>query len=167
MTEQSIPMITCPFCSPDNQGIAFASSDSFLALYNIAPILPGHTLIIPRKHIKSLRALPDDLISEFFLFSRKVTEVLLKYYHADAFDWSLQDNEAAGQTVQHLHLHIIMRHPSDLPEPGDWYPLLESQNKNDSNQRPDLGKEEYSRVAESLKTVYDEAEKASLDSNKK
>jgi bis(5'-adenosyl)-triphosphatase len=167
MKDQSIPLITCPFCSPDNQGIAFASSRSFLALYNIAPILPGHTLIIPRMHIKSLRFLSDELISEFFQFSRKVTEILLKYYKADAFDWSLQDNEAAGQTVQHLHLHIIVRHPSDLPEPGDWYPLLESQNKNESNKRPDLGKEEYTRIAESLRTAYNEANKASSDSYKK
>ena len=138
MNKQSNPLESCPFCSTDNQRIAFASSASFLALYNIAPILPGHSLIISKMHIKSLRSLSDDHIGELFLFARQVTDVLLDYYQADAFDWSLQDNEAAGQTVPHLHLHIIIRHSSDLPEPGDWYQLLDNQKNIDSAGRSKL-----------------------------
>lgn len=144
----------CPFCNPAIQRNAFAFSGSFLALYNLAPILPGHSLIIPKNHIKSLRALPDQLVSEFFLFAREVTETLLFHYHADAFDWSLQDNEAAGQTVPHLHLHIVIRHPADLPEPGDWYPLLDAQEKSGSETRPKLNPAEYSEITEQLKAAF-------------
>jgi bis(5'-adenosyl)-triphosphatase len=154
MNKQSIPLDTCPFCLSDNQRIAFASSVSFLALYNIAPILPGHTLIIPRLHVKSLRSLSNELTSELFLFARQVTDVLLNFYHADSFDWSLQDNEAAGQTVSHLHLHILIRHPFDLPEPGDWYPLLDKQCINGSAERSVLDSSEYNRITGLLREAY-------------
>lgn len=145
----------CPFCLPDTQRNAFANSGSFLALYNIAPIFPGHSLIIPRLHVQSLRSLPAGLITEFFLFARDVTETLLSYFHADAFDWSIQDNEAAGQTVPHLHLHIVVRHPDDISEPGDWYPLLDAQRKSGNNTRPKLSNSEYSEITAQLRTAYD------------
>jgi bis(5'-adenosyl)-triphosphatase len=154
MNEQPDPLETCPFCSTTNQRIAFASSASFIALYNIAPVLPGHSLIIPRIHVKSLRSLSDELISELFLFARQVTDLLLDFYKADAFDWSLQDNDSAGQTIPHLHLHIIIRHPSDLPEPGDWYQLLDSRNNIDTTGRPRLDMSEYSHVSEQLKAAF-------------
>ena len=145
---------TCPFCSPKTQQDAFASSGNVLAIYNKAPILPGHTLIIPIEHAESLRSLPDDLITEFFLFAREVTETLLSYYHANAFDWSIQDNEAAGQTIPHLHLHIVVRHPADLPNPGDWYPLLDAREKSGSEVRPRLRASEYTKITEQLRSAY-------------
>ena len=154
MHESSKFQQSCPFCFPDTQRNAFASSGSFLAIYNKAPILPGHSLIIPRKHFESLRSLPDDLIQEFFLFARKVTEALLGYFHADAFDWSIQDNEAAGQTIPHLHLHILIRHSADLPEPGAWYPLLDAQKNAGSEARPKLSESEYSEISGQLKSAY-------------
>lgn len=154
MDEASRHSNTCPFCLPETQRNAFANSESFLALYNNAPVLPGHTLIIPRVHIESLRSIPDNLITEFFLFARDVTEMLLGHYHADAFDWSIQDNKAAGQTVPHLHLHIVIRHPDDLPEPGDWYPLLDAQRKTDNETRPKLSTTEYTEITEQLRSAY-------------
>jgi len=154
MNESSVHLQACPFCNPDTQRNAFASKGSFLALYNKAPIIPGHSLIIPRDHFESLRSLPDHLISEFFLFAREITETLLEFYKADAFDWSIQDNEAAGQTIPHLHLHIVIRHPADLPQPGDWYPLLDASQKSGSENRPVLETAEYTTITEKLRSAY-------------
>ncbi len=154
MSEVTNTAMPCPFCQPDIQRNAFASSGSFLALYNKAPILPGHTLIIPAAHIESLRSLPDDLVSDFFRFAREVTETLLSYFHADAFDWSIQDNTAAGQTVPHLHLHILVRQPADLPAPGDWYPLLDARKKKGSDGRPQLSAKDYEKITARLRSAY-------------
>jgi bis(5'-adenosyl)-triphosphatase len=159
MIEQSNPLELCPFCSSDNQRVAFANSGSFLALYNIAPIFPGHSLIIPKMHVKSLRSLPDDLISELFIFARHVTDVLLSFYNADAFNWSVQDNESAGQTIPHLHLHIIIRKTDDLPEPGDWYQLLDKGANIDSSNRPRLDSMEYANIVEQLKAACERSRK--------
>lgn len=129
--------MTCPFCNPPVESVIFAHSENFLAIYNIAPILPGHSLIIPKKHLESIMELNDSGLSEMVLFTKKVTELLLAAFHAEAFNWSLQEKEYAGQSVAHLHLHIVPRYQSDFPEPGDWYPkinanfqkVLDSQNR--------------------------------------
>ena len=61
-------------------------------------------------------------------------------YGADGFDWTIQGGESAGQTVDHLHLHVIPRKRGDLPSPGDWYPRLRASESEaiDSELRPHL-----------------------------
>jgi bis(5'-adenosyl)-triphosphatase len=114
----------CPFCPPIVEKATFASSLNFHAVYNIAPILPGHTLIIPKKHISSFMELEDNLIQEMMLFSKKIICFIQQEFAANGFDFTIQDGESAGQTVHHLHAHVVPRYPRDLPEPGDWYPKL-------------------------------------------
>ena len=147
---------TCPFCSENILHGAFASENGFLAVYNHSPILPGHSLIIPQKHTGSLFDLSEDEISAFFSFARKTTAFLTKIYASDAYDWSLQEGEAAGQSIEHLHLHIIPRNPGDLPEGEDWYVMLEEQRKMplDSPERKILDNEVYLRICEKLKTEW-------------
>ncbi|MDP2424544.1 MAG: HIT family protein [Bacteroidales bacterium] len=120
----------CPFCSERIMKYVFDESEQFKAVYNRAPILPGHSMIIPKKHIESVFDFTGEEFSEFFSFARKVTQSLLKAFETDAFNWSLQEKEAGGQTVGHLHLHIIVRKQHDLGKPGDWYAMLQqSQNQ--------------------------------------
>jgi bis(5'-adenosyl)-triphosphatase len=119
-------MKNCPFCSPDVHNSVFARSDNFLAIYNIAPVLPGHSLIIPKKHIESILVLTEAEMLEMTLFAGKVTRLLLHVFKSDGFNWSIQDSEAAGQSLAHLHVHIIPRLNGDLPKPGDWYPLIQN-----------------------------------------
>ena len=114
----------CPFCRPWISEAVFAESQNFMAVYNIAPILPGHSLIVPKRHLESILDLSENELSEMMIFARKVTTVLLEVFHAEAFDWSVQDKEAAGQTISHLHLHMVPRLVGDLNEPGNWYPEI-------------------------------------------
>lgn len=95
-----------------------------MALYNSAPVLPGHSLIIPLKHAGSMMDLDENELSRMMVFTRKVSSMLMKTFKAEAFNWSLQDGMAAGQTVPHLHLHIVLRYANDMPNPGDWYPKI-------------------------------------------
>lgn len=118
-------MKKCPFCSPEIGSISFLSSENFLAIYNRSPILPGHSLVIPKMHYSSLLELPQQLAQEMTLFSIEAAKLLMKAFDADAFDWTIQDGASAGQTVQHMHLHIIPRKKGDLPNPGDWFQELE------------------------------------------
>jgi len=115
---------TCPFCSQKIMDAKFSESENFLAIYNLAPILPGHSLIIPRRHVESLMELDDEELYEMMMFSRDTTRVLLELFKSSGFDWTIQEGEDAGQSVPHLHLHLIPRKSNDLSQPGDWYPLL-------------------------------------------
>ncbi|MEL6970507.1 MAG: HIT family protein, partial [Bacteroidota bacterium] len=113
-----------PFIAKSIVKIAFAESPNFYVIYNQAPILPGHSLVIPKKEIISFRDFSDFEIVELTLLSRRAVEVLEKVFGARDFNWTIQDGEAAGQTVPHFHLHLIPRKQGDLNDPGDWYPEL-------------------------------------------
>lgn len=145
--------MTCPFCNSSVDDTIFANSEHFLAIYNHAPILPGHTLVIPREHICSILELSDPELSEMMVFTKDVTNLLLTAFKVDAFNWSVQEKEAAGQSVAHLHLHIVPRYPGDLPEPGDWYPKIKNNYKEllDSENRKKLTHDEMQRIVTRLR----------------
>lgn len=134
----------CPFCLPKACENAFAESENFLALYNIAPILPGHSLVVPKRHVSSLMDLDEDELCEFTCFGREMVRVLMEAFGVDSFNWTIQEREEAGQTIEHLHLHLLPRTPGDLPEPGDWYPRLRAQQSQviDSDKRQRLTRAE-------------------------
>ncbi len=140
-------MADCPFCADAVADIAFLESPRFRAIVNAAPVLPGHSLVIPQRHIESLLALSDEEVAEMVNLSRRAAGLLTRVYGAEGFDWTIQESEAAGQSVPHLHLHLIPRRKGDLPDPGDWYHrLIEYEG------RPRLTHGEMRRLAEILRT---------------
>jgi len=149
---------TCPFCNPAILDYAFLETSNFLAVYNVAPILPGHSLIITRAHITSFMELSDNELYEFVSFSRKAIRILMHAFNTEAFNWTLQEKEEAGQTIAHMHIHIIPRKHDDLPEPGDWYPRLNNNIDRiiDSQNRPGLTNAEMKTIVEKLKKAAGE-----------
>ncbi|MCF8302628.1 MAG: HIT family protein [Bacteroidales bacterium] len=140
----------CPFCAPEIRESVFDESEHFMAIYNLAPILPGHSMIIPKTHYSGILELPKDHFIEMMLFSREVVKLLTKAFNTSSFNWTVQEKEPAGQTLEHLHLHIIPRKTGDLQKPGDWFPEMQKSEEQliDSELRPRLsGKEMQKRVA--------------------
>ena len=128
-----------------------------MAVYDISPMLPGHSLIIPKEHMESIYDLTPEKMVAFFEFARKVTKGLCSFLETDAFDWSLQEKEEAGQSVPHLHLHIIPRTKNDLAKTGDWFPVLMKNNKQaiiDSKDRPRFNEDEFQKITEKLKERF-------------
>ena len=132
-------------------------SPRFHAVYNISPILPGHSLIVPKRHVASVLELAEDETAEFLQLARSATRLLLAVFEATGFNWTIQESEPAGQTVEHLHLHIIPRKAGDLPQPGDWYPKLLERQAIDSAQRPRLSEDELRAIVERLRHAADKA----------
>ena len=146
---------TCPFCNASVLASVYYSRDNFMAIYNIAPVLPGHSLVIPKKHMTGVLELSNDELFEFFDTARIALRILMRAFNTDAFDWSVQEKPEAGQTIEHLHLHIVPRIKGDLTQPGDWYPLIQ-QNDNsiiDSFNRPRLHPGALEQITEELKLV--------------
>jgi len=87
------------------------------------------------------------------IFSRDTVKILLEVFEVSGFNWTIQEGEEAGQTVPHLHLHLIPRKPNDLPQPGDWYPLMrESESKIiDSGARPRLTIDEMKTIVSKIR----------------
>ena len=106
----------CPFCQLDAACIVF-SDDVTLVIRDAFPVSPGHTLIIPRRHVGSFFELtPPERASMFELLTQAKVE-LDETLQPDGFNIGINDGTAAGQTVPHLHLHLIPRYRGDAPDP--------------------------------------------------
>jgi len=148
-------MFDCPFCKKDIEEISYLESKNFLVIYNIAPVFPGHSLLIPKKHITSFFELNDDELSELIIFIRQAMKVLKKALRTEAFNISLQEKEEAGQTIPHLHFHIIPRIKGDLEDPGKWFVTIQNNYNEiiDSQNRPKLKREEMIQIVKYLRTL--------------
>jgi len=117
-------MLSCPFCAKTKNDY-YLESENFAVLYNISPILPGHSLVIPKQHKESLFELTNEALAEFMLLGKNTALLLCKVFQTDAFNWAIQEREVAGQSVAHLHMHVVPRKLGDMVNPGDWYQRLE------------------------------------------
>jgi bis(5'-adenosyl)-triphosphatase len=145
----------CPFCASNIDEITIRESKTFRAIYNIAPILPGHTLIIPKFHKSSLFDFSNEELSELMLFSKEIVSLLQMCFECEGFNLTLQEKEEAGQTIDHFHWHVIPRQPDDLENPGDWYPELKKSKEEliDSTERPKLSRREMLEMVNKLKSA--------------
>lgn len=159
LMQNSIERIpNCPFCLEDIDEITFMESDNFRVIYNYSPIVPGHSLVIPKSHIESLLDIGGDKLNELVSLSIKAARFLTKAFKSDSFNWTVQEKAAAGQSVSHLHLHIIPRHDGDLPQPGDWYPRLQASEHEsdhvDSQGRPKYDRKQVVDIAFQLRSKF-------------
>lgn len=106
----------CIFCQLSPAQI-MAANELAVATADRYPVSPGHTLIIPRRHFPDLsEATTDELVAMFTLL-QTVRNILIDQYKPDGFNFGINGGRAAGQTVMHLHLHVIPRKFGDVPNP--------------------------------------------------
>ena len=106
----------CPFCCPDPDRL-IRQEDLVLALWDKFPVTPGHALIVPRRHIPSIaEATPEERLALFALLDH-VRQQVDDQHHPDGYNIGINDGQAAGQTVPHLHIHLIPRYTGDVPDP--------------------------------------------------
>lgn len=81
------------------------------------PISPGHTLIIPKRHVGSFFETSTDEQTSILDLLHEAQELITKDLNPDGFNIGINDGAAAGQTVLHMHLHLIPRFTGDVPDP--------------------------------------------------
>jgi bis(5'-adenosyl)-triphosphatase len=94
---------------------------------NLKPILPGHVLVCPLRPVPRFHDLTPSEVSDLFLAVQKVSRMIERVYKATSLNIAIQDGVDAGQSVPHLHAHIIPRSAGDLPKPDEVYRMLESE----------------------------------------
>jgi diadenosine tetraphosphate (Ap4A) HIT family hydrolase len=97
-------------------GQVFFSSKLSLAFSNIAPVLPGHVLVIPRRLTPRFAELSSVEILDLWTTAQHVGKSLERHFKADALTFAIQDGASAGQSVPHVHIHILPRKPRDVGE---------------------------------------------------
>ena len=106
----------CPFCTLAPQRVLI-SSPFGIVFRDAFPVSPGHTLVIPRRHVRSFFDLNRDEIESLLALldgAKKATDVELT---PDGYNIGINDGPAAGQTVSHLHIHLIPRYLGDKADP--------------------------------------------------
>ncbi|EPE28213.1 HIT-like protein [Glarea lozoyensis ATCC 20868] len=88
------------------------------AFVNIKPLLPGHVLVSPHRVVPRLSDLTPTETADLFITVQRVGRLLERVYSASALNIPLQDGFDAGQSVPHVHVHILPRKPSDLDHEG-------------------------------------------------
>ena len=108
--------VDCPFCQLDPSKHLF-SNDFAIAITDGFPISRGHSLIIPKRHFPSLFDATEEERAALWELLDQTRDHLQKQYHPDAFNIGINDGIAAGQTVMHLHIHLIPRYSGDTEDP--------------------------------------------------
>ncbi len=92
-------------------------SKYFFVIYDDFPLREGHILIIPLRHIQHLTLLTRAEFNDLYTVIQEMIEQIKEKYGADGYNLGINDGEAAGQTIPHLHIHIIPRHAGDVANP--------------------------------------------------
>ncbi|KAF2152062.1 bis-tetraphosphatase [Myriangium duriaei CBS 260.36] len=88
------------------------------SIVNIRPLLPGHVLVCPWRIVPHLYQLSPAEVTDLFLTVQRVQRTLRRVYGAEGFNVGIQDGKAAGQSVAHVHCHIIPRRKGDMDSRG-------------------------------------------------
>ena len=109
-------MKSCPFCNLPESRIIDASTLA-MVVRDAFPVSPGHTLVIPKRHVGSFFDLTELERQDLLSLLDKAKLVIDQEFKPVGYNIGINDGPAAGQTVPHLHIHLIPRYKGDLPDP--------------------------------------------------
>lgn len=108
----------CPFCPPQlGRERLLAENDLALATFDLNPVSAGHALVIPRRHVETVFDLAEAELTALLPLIRGVRDAVEQTRRPDGYNIGWNIGEAAGQSVPHLHCHVIPRYRGDVPVP--------------------------------------------------
>ena len=122
----------CIFCKIISKeipsSIVYEDAD-VLAILDLAQTTLGHTLVMPKKHYANILEIPDDELAHLMSIVKMLAKRISDKLGAKGFNLLVNTNEVAGQTVMHLHVHIIPRY-----DENDTIKIEFTENKLDLNE---------------------------------
>jgi len=106
-----------------------------LAFVNKKPVVAGHVLVVPRRAVARMEELEEKEVTDLFLLVQRVDVFLQRHYGVDSTTISIQNGAGAGQTIPHLHVHILPRRPGDFSQNDDVYTRLAEHDKEEGGWR--------------------------------
>ena len=106
----------CIFCKLANGEIptnAIYEDDMFKVILDMGPAAKGHALILPKDHYDNLFEIDDEVAGKAMILAKKLANKMMDKLGADGLNLVQNNKEAAGQTVNHFHLHVIPRYKDD------------------------------------------------------
>ncbi len=118
-------MAECIFCkiiAGEIPAAKLIETDKVISFLDINPVNPGHALVVPKRHVKSFLDLQQDELHVAIFVAKRVAGAATEATGSPAFNILQNDGEAAGQLIDHAHMHVIPRSPDDGFELG-WRQL--------------------------------------------
>ncbi|XP_047322972.1 bifunctional bis(5'-adenosyl)-triphosphatase/adenylylsulfatase FHIT-like [Impatiens glandulifera] len=131
----------------------FYTSDLSFVMVNLRPVVPGNVLVCPRRVVKRVPDLTNEEIIDLWLSAKKVGKMLEDYHKTTSLTFTIQDGPEAGQSVPHVHIHILPRKVGDFERNDDVYDAIDKEEK-ELKKKLDLDQERKDR---SLDERTDEA----------
>ena len=108
--------MSCIFCNTDKNRIILENEDAFV-IYDAFPVSKGHMLIIPKKHIENYFEADEEIKLKLWELVDKCKEMADEKFDPQGYNIGINCGEAAGQTIMHLHIHLIPRYSGDIKNP--------------------------------------------------
>ena len=106
----------CAFCTLASERVIDENTFA-IAIRDGYPVSPGHTLLIPKRHTSSFFDLAQQERNDLLTLLDRSKQALDEEFQPHGYNIGINDGAAAGQTVPHLHVHLIPRFDGDLPDP--------------------------------------------------
>ncbi len=109
--------VECPFCNLLKEAELIVESAQAFAIFDKYPVNPGHALIIPKRHVSDYFELSFKEQSSCIFMLNKVKDLIQNRFNPDGYNIGLNVGDIAGQTVNHVHIHLIPRFKGDVDDP--------------------------------------------------
>ncbi|MGD2174918.1 MAG: HIT family protein [Candidatus Brocadiaceae bacterium] len=109
-------MADCVFCrivAGEIPAAKLIETDKVISFLDINPVNPGHALVVPKRHVASFLDLQQDELHTTIFIAKRVAGAVTEATQSPAFNILQNTGEAAGQKIDHVHLHVIPRKPDD------------------------------------------------------
>ncbi|XP_050637223.1 bis(5'-adenosyl)-triphosphatase isoform X1 [Macaca thibetana thibetana] len=113
--------------------VVFLKTELSFALVNRKPVVPGHVLVCPLRPVERFRDLRPDEVADLFQVTQRVGTVVEKHFHGTSLTFSMQDGPEAGQTVKHVHVHVLPRKAGDFHRNDSIYEKLQKHDKEEED----------------------------------
>lgn len=119
--------MTCVFCEYLNNKNYITENKYAFAIYDKFPVNKGHVLVIPKRHFAGYFDATPDEVSAFHEMIMEVKALVDAEFKPDGYNIGINIGEAAGQTIFHLHIHVIPRYNGDIDNPKGGVRKLKKQ----------------------------------------
>ena len=107
----------CPFCNLNSKVELISETATAVAFYDSFPVNQGHTLIISKRHTANYFDLSIHEQRALWLLVNRCKTIIEKRFSPDGFNVGINVGEAAGQSIFHIHIHLIPRYKGDVVNP--------------------------------------------------
>ncbi|XP_039655051.1 bis(5'-adenosyl)-triphosphatase [Perca fluviatilis] len=111
----------------------FLQTELSFALVNRKPVVPGHVLVCPLRPVERFRDLRPDEVADLFSTAQRVGNLVEKHFNATSLTIAIQDGPEAGQTVKHVHVHVLPRKAGDFERNDSVYDELQKHDREDED----------------------------------